>query len=141
MDWEEESSAMEVEECCVHCDRYNFTEDQKHQNYQRILKTIKFLENNGKITEDWFIKHSALIAMYRVWIPDFSILDTDNYDKEFRDLANETERVITTLMGLIQVYRFIDTTLYLQLVKNIKKLYENIMTERDLNDCMSKMSM
>ncbi len=140
MDWEKESSNMEVE-VYTNSDAFKYTVDQKHQNYQRILKTIKYLENNGRITEDWYIKHKELIFTYRAWISDFSILNMDITDPEFRKMAVETERMITTLIGIINVYRFIDPILYLQFAKNIKKMYETVMTEDELNDCMSKMCM
>ena len=140
MDWEKETSNMEVE-VYTNSDAFSYTVDEKHQNYQRILKTIKYLENNGQITEDWYVKHKGLIFMYRAWIPDFSILNMDNTDSEFRKMAVESERMITTLIGIINVYRFIDPILYLQFVKNIKKMYEAVLTEHELNECMSKMCM
>ncbi len=140
MDWERESSNMEVE-VYTNYDAFKYTVDEKHQNYQRILKTIKYLENNGAITEDWYYKHKELVFTYRAWIPDFTALNADITDPEFRKMAVETERMITTLIGIINVYRFIDPILYLQFVKNIKKMYETVMTEDELNDCMSKMCM
>ena len=130
---------MEVEE--LHTDKYDYTPDQKEKNYQRILKTIRYLENNGQITQEWIVKHSALIRMYRAWIPDFSILDTDSSDSGFRQLARETEHLITSLVNTMHIYKYINTGIYLQFVKNIKKMYENILADRELDECMGRMSM
>jgi hypothetical protein len=139
MDWERQPEKMEVEE--LYTDKYHYTDEQKDKNYQRILKTIRYLENNGQITEDWIVKHSGLIRMYRAWIPDFNILNTDSNDAGFRQLARETEQLITTLINTMDIYKYINTVIYLQFVKNIKKMYENILADDELDECMGRMSM
>jgi hypothetical protein len=79
--------------------------------------------------------------MYRAWIPDFTILDRDTNDSGFRQLARDTEHLITALVNTMHIYKYINTGIYLQFVKNIKKMYENIMADSELDECMGRMSM
>ena len=42
-----------------------YSSEQKHDNYLRILTTIKFLEENQCITEDWMESNKARIEPNR----------------------------------------------------------------------------
>lgn len=118
-----------------------FTEEEKHQNYCRIVRTIEFLQNGGRITEDWLIENIEHIKMYRSWIADFSMVNEEREDREFRKCCQETETLMQYLSRTVNMSDYFDPKVYLIFLQHMKKLCDMIMDEDDLEQCMKMLSM
>lgn len=118
-----------------------FSDEEKHQNYCRIVRTIDFLQNGGRITEDWMIEHIEYIKLYRSWIPDFSSINEEREDREFRKCCQETETIMQYVYRTVHTSDYFDTKVYLLLVQHMKKICDMIMDEDDLERCMKMLSM
>lgn len=118
-----------------------FTEEEKYQNYCRIVRTIEFLQNGGRITEDWLIENIEYIKMYRSWIADFSMVNEEREDREFRKCCQETETLMQYLSRTVNTSDYFDPKVYLIFLQHMKKLCDLMMAEDELEECMRMLSM
>jgi hypothetical protein len=79
-----------------------FTEEQKTQNWLQVYNATKFIENDGRITEDWMEEQKYHILKWRDWIPNFSTLNQDVEDPAFRAKCSYAEQIITHLVESIR---------------------------------------
>lgn len=112
----------------------------KIENYCRLQKTVTFLTNGGRVTEEWMEEHRRHILKYREWIPNFAEINEDVDDPEFRKTAQETEVLLTNLVQSIRVNRFFNVRFYLMLNQHMIKLCEHFFTDDELELCMSKLA-
>lgn len=110
-----------------------------YENYCRIKRTVTFLTNGGKVTEDWMEEHTGHIMKYNEIFPQFSQTNLEVTDKIFRTMAYETEGLLSNLVENINHNRFFDVKLYLMLNKHMLNLTEYLFTEDELEFCMSKL--
>jgi hypothetical protein len=117
------------------------TEDQKNQNFLKILKTIEYLEKDGRITEDWIEEHKKLIETYREWIPDYSVVNGDITDGEFRKMCQHTETLMCHLYYHVRVTKTLDLKVYYMFLTYVKKCVDSIMSDSEMADLLSMMRM
>lgn len=110
-----------------------------HENYLRLLTTIKEIESGVRLTEDWFEEHKQHILKYREVFPNFRKVNEDMHDQEFRTKANETETVLSNLVNEIQSRNIFTTKVYLLLNKRMKELCEIIWGEDELLEMLGQM--
>jgi len=123
-------------------DNYSgFSHSEKYQNYMQIVKTIQFFESNGHVTEDWMHEHKWVIEKWRDWIYDYSELNSEITEKEFRKVCNETETLITYLIHSIRTTKTFDTRVYHILLTKMKYICDNIFDADELAGMMSSMYM
>lgn len=118
-----------------------FNDEEKHQNYCRIARTIEFLQNGERITEDWMIENIEYIKMYRSWISDFSEINLEKDDTEFRKCCQETETLMQYLSRTVNMSDYFDTKVYLIFLQHMKKICDMLMDDDDLETCMRMLSM
>lgn len=112
----------------------------KYENYCRLQRTVTFLTNGGRVTEDWMEEHRLHILKYHEMFPNFSQTNEDIRDPEFRKTAQETEVLMNNLVQSVQTNRFFSIKFYLMLNQHMIKLSEYFFTEDELDLCMSKLS-
>jgi len=110
-----------------------------HENYLRLLTTIKEIESGVRLTEDWFEEHKEHILKYREVFPNFKKVNEDMHEQEFRTKANETETVLSNLVNEIQSRNIFTTKVYLLLNKRMKELCEIIWGEDELLEMLGQM--
>jgi hypothetical protein len=120
-------------------------EDEKTNNYQILLETEKYLREGGRITEDWIYEHTGHVKRYREYFTDFSKVNMEICDNEYRKLARQVENQLDTLYSFIQNMWSFDTELYYRFITNVIKLvnftHAEIKMEEDLSDSLSKFCM
>ena len=67
------------------------------RRYLQIIQTVKYLNQGGPITDDWRRIHTEHIREYREACDDFSTIQDDIEDVEFREAATKVETLINTL--------------------------------------------
>lgn len=112
----------------------------KYENYRRLQRTVTFLTNGGRVTEEWMEEHRRHILKYREIISNYAEVNMDIEDTDFRKLAHETEVLITNLVESIRANRFFNVKFYLMFTQHMIKLCGSFFTEDELELCMSKMS-
>lgn len=112
-----------------------------HENYLRLLTTIKEIESGTRLSEDWFEEHKHHILKYRDVFPDFHRINEDLQDKTFRTKANETETILSNLINEVEIYKTFTPKLYLLLNKHMKQLCEIIWGEDELLEMLGRMQM
>ena len=117
----------------------DFTDDQKSQNFSRIVDVIKDVRNNVRITEDWMYDQMEFIKTCREFFPDMSKLNAEVVDPRWRAMAESCERILSQLVFEIQETRSFSLQQYRTFCENVKKMFEMIMTENELADLMSSM--
>lgn len=110
-------------------------------NYSRILDTIEYIEDNGRITEDWIEEHKQHILKYRTMFPNFRDINEDFEDSEFRQTAISTETIISNLVHEIKTRKTFTVKIYLLLNKNLKDLCDLIYGEQELMRMIEELSM
>jgi len=111
-----------------------------YENYCRLQRTVTFLTNGGRVTEEWMEEHRLHILKYNEMFPNFSQTNLEIKDSEFRKTAQNAEVLLTNLVQSISTNRFFNVRFYLMLNQHMIKLCQHIFTEDELELCMSKMS-
>lgn len=110
-------------------------------NYCRIIETIQELESNVRVTEDWTEDHKKHIFKYRQIFPDFTKVNEEIEDVEFREKAKQTELLLRNIIHGITQYGTINLKFYLILNKHFKYLCECIYSEDELSNIMRDMGL
>ena len=110
------------------------------ENYCRLHRTVTFLENDGRVTEDWIEEHKKHILKMREVFDDFPNINPEIEDPEFRRLAYECETLLQNLVQSIRLYRTFDVELYHNLGQNMLTMCEYLFSDDELELCMSKLS-
>jgi hypothetical protein len=111
-----------------------------YENYCRLQRTVTFLTNDGRVTEEWMEEHRIHILKYHEMFPNFSQINPEIHDSDFRKMAQETEVLLINLVQSIHANRFFNTKFYLMLNQHMIKLCQYIFTEDELSLCISKLS-
>lgn len=114
------------------------SQDQKEENYLRLVTTSKYIEEGGRITEDWMEEHKKLILQYREIFPNIALVNQEMMDSSFRKLCNDTETLLAYLVNTIKTDKTFNVKLYKSLNDHIIKICSTIM---DMNDITSLMNM
>lgn len=120
---------MEVEQV------QELSEAEKNANYQVFITTIEFIQNGGKITEDWVEENKKLIRQWREWIPDFNVINPEVEDSTFRKTCQHAETLISYLCA-----SGFDVKVYLMLLQTLKKLCDMLYADDELDSMMEMMS-
>jgi hypothetical protein len=111
------------------------------ENYRMLVETINFLENRGRVTEDWVEHHKKVIARYRDAFPNFEDTNPEVDNSYFRDMAKQAEILITFLMREICLKNGIHLREYLLFCKTIRTMCEFLFDEEDLASMLSDMEL
>jgi len=117
----------------------DFTDDQKGENYCRIIASINDIRSNAGITEDWMYDQMKFIKMCREFFPDMSKLNPEVTDRRWRAMAENCELILSQLVFEIRETRSFSLPLYRSFCENIKKMFEMVMTDDELAQLMSSM--
>ena len=118
----------------------SYSTEQKYDNYMRILTTIKFLEENQRITEDWMESNKARIELYREWSLDYSDMHDEIGDHSFRSVASKTEYILQLLCDQIRDTKTFDPKLFLQLNYGLRVMIEAVLKNDELASVMADMT-
>ena len=118
-----------------------FSDVEKYKNYTDIVNTIKYLEDGGRVTEDWTEDHKSMVSKRRGWIPNFSSINEEREDVEFRKVCDETETIMNYLVHNTKKTGYFDAKLYLLLLKHMKKILDMLADDDEMNDLLSMMKM
>lgn len=110
-----------------------------YENFCRLKRTVTFLTNGGKVTEDWMEEHTKYILKYREVFPNLRQTNPEVEDRKFRKTAEEGEVLLSNLIQNIQVNRFFNVKFYLTFNQHMITLTEYLFTEEELEFCMSKL--
>lgn len=110
------------------------------ENYYRVQQTVTFLQNSGRVTEEWMEEHRRHILKYYDTFPNFSQINQEIDDPDFRKTAQETEVLLASLVQGIRINRFFNVKFYLMLNEHMLKMIQYIFTEDELEAFMSKLS-
>lgn len=111
-----------------------------YENYCRVQRTVTFLKNGGRVTEEWMEEHRLHILEYYSRFPEISQINLEIKDRTFRQLAEEAEVLLGNLIQSIRANRFFNVKFYLMLNEHMLKITEFFFTEEELDFCMSKLS-
>lgn len=118
-----------------------FTDAQKYQNFLKILETVRYLDDGGRITEDWVEESKELILMYREWIPDYSQVNPEITDLNFRKNGAEAETLLRLLCHSIATHKTFDVGIFHKFMRKMKVLVETVVSDDELTTLLSMMSM
>lgn len=119
----------------------DFTDEQRNTHYLQIANTLNYIESNGRVTEDWMEENKKVILKWREWIPDFTDVNGEVEDGEFRRRASQTETLITYLFRSIKSTGTFDVKVYGILLSHMKYMCEYLFSEDELNDLVEMMSL
>jgi hypothetical protein len=118
-----------------------YSDEEKYYNYVEIVKTLEFIENNGRITEDWMEHNKWIIQKWRDMIDDYSRLNPEITSKYFRKDCTETEVLIQYLMSSIRSTKTFDIKVYVILLKKMKSMCDNVYDDQEMNNLMNTLSL
>jgi hypothetical protein len=117
-----------------------YSNDQRFQNYEKLLKTIQFIESNQRITEDWVEENKDRITLYREWVSNYGLVNSEIKNNEFREIAKQTEQILQLLCGQLHESKAFDIRMYLQLSYCLRFLADNTMNKDELEDFMARLT-
>jgi hypothetical protein len=117
-----------------------FTDEQKTEHWLQVYNAIKFLENDGRITEDWMEDQKYHILRWRDWIPNFSTLNQEVQDPTFRLKCVYAEGIMQQLICMINQTNTFDPSVYLILLKSIEYIRSSITNVDDITEWIAFMS-
>jgi len=94
---------------------YQYDDNEKSEHYRFLEETIYQIQTKEMITEYWLDDHMDKVKLYRAWIPDFSGINPECQDPEFRRVATKAERIIDTLLQIYEEECILNVDLYLEL--------------------------
>lgn len=112
------------------------TAGDPHQNFLKIMETVKFLDDNGVIDEAWMTAHKELIRKYRSWIPNYAMVNEEITDKTFRKRCSDIETLLTHLCKTIDTCGRFDIRIYHIFMRNMKAILEYLFADDILEDAM-----
>ena len=120
---------------------FELTEQEKHQNFLTILRTTQYLDDGGRITEDWMEDHKRLILQYREWINDYTDVNEEITEPSFRKCCRETETLLSHLCHSIWSQKTFDVKIYHIFMRHMKQIIETVNTDDEMADLLSMMKM
>jgi hypothetical protein len=118
-----------------------YSDTERYENYMEIVKALKFLENNGHITEDWMEEHRWLIEKWRDWVSNYCDINPEVRDKGFRKACNDTETLISYLIRSIRTTKTFDIKVYCILLTKMKYICDTLFDQYELEQMMGQMNM
>jgi hypothetical protein len=117
----------------------NLTSEQRYRNYKLLLDTHEFFLNGGRITEDWLEEHKLYILRYRSWYSDYTTMNDEVEDENFRRICRDVETILSHLVMQIDKTNTYDPKVYKILNEYLKNMCECLFSEEELNDLMNNM--
>lgn len=116
------------------------TDQEKYNNFLKIMATAQYLDDGGRITEDWMIEHRQLILTYREWVPDYTNVNDEIEESGFRKCCAETEILLRQLCHTIDRREWFDVKIYHIFIRHMKQILETVMGEDELEALMNMLS-
>lgn len=117
------------------------TMEEKQNNFAKILSTTQYLDDGGRITEDWMEEHKNLILQYREWIPNYGMINQEIEDPVFRKCCTDAEILMSHLHHSIRSKKTFDVKMYHIFMRQMKQIVETVFTDDEMADLLSMMSM
>ena len=97
------------------------TDDEK-SNYDMVQEAIEYIESDEQdyVSEEWIEEHQNFFIKIRGEFPDFSSVNEDVRDMDFRNTAARAE----VLARKIEKARYFDVISYCELCKLCYQLYQ-----------------
>jgi len=117
----------------------NLTSEQRYRNYKLLLDTNEFFLNGGRITEDWLEEHKVYILRYRSWYSDYTTMNDEVEDENFRKICRDVETILSYLVMQIDKTNTYDPKVYKILNEYLKNMCECLFSDDELNELMNNM--
>jgi len=117
----------------------NLTSQQRYHNYKLLLDTHEFFLNGGRITEDWLEEHKVYILRYRSWYSDYTTMNDEVEDENFRKICKDVETILSYLIMQIDKTNTYDPKVYKILNEYLKNMCECLFSDDELNELMNNM--
>jgi len=118
-----------------------YSDTEKYKNYIEIIKTLEFIENNGRITEDWMEHNKWVIEKWRDMIEDYSRINPEIISKYFRKDCHETEVLIQYLIKSIRSTKTFDVKTYTILLRKMKSICDSFYDDIELDNLMNTLTL
>jgi hypothetical protein len=129
---------------CVEMDeeviKPKLTEEAKNKNYLQLIGNLKYLQNGYRITEDWLEHNRAVALKYRDWFYDFSTINPDIKDAEFRKKAAEAETLLSNICAGLHANDYLDVKYYRMLLERMVFLCDFLVPREEREDAMDKLA-
>uniref|UniRef100_A0A6C0JYQ7 Uncharacterized protein n=1 Tax=viral metagenome TaxID=1070528 RepID=A0A6C0JYQ7_9ZZZZ len=115
------------------------SDEEKHQNFKFILKTIQSIESGVDINESWMLKHSKKIKDYRSWVSNYEYVNIEVEEPEFRMTCRQMELCIRSLFDSVLDTNTFDVSTYYTFNKCVQTIMDKLITADELADVMSSL--
>jgi len=111
------------------------------KNSERFLEILRALSHmkNGIITDQWVSEQIEQIHEYRQFCDDFSIIEADIEDSEFRTSATNVESFLRELCYDLCFSRPFRVDKYFQMMTNMEVMCRSFITDYEMLECMNKL--
>lgn len=116
----------------------SYSDHEKHSNFLRVKEHI-YLLNTSRLTEDIMEDFKKNLRSLRENFYDFTEVNPEIKDYEFRAAGVEAETMISHIFHDINTHGSFNTGHYLQLLHAILKMSEFILDEDELVGLMGSM--
>ena len=100
--------------------------------YLHIIQTICDIKKGRPITQEWISIQADLIREYRNFCDDFSTIEEEIEDTEFRQAANSVEKLLTSLCEDLYFSKPFHLERFYQLMLAMEKLCCAFITEHEI---------
>jgi hypothetical protein len=104
-------------------------EEEKYSRFERLKLIITEIEDSKYLHRptEWYDKHYSILEEYRSNFSDFSYVDIEISNKEFRDKASLVENILRLLMNDYHKYRWFGLYDYVRLNQGLIWLAEYVL--------------
>lgn len=113
-----------------------FTDKERQENYQTLLKTIDHIRNGGAINK----KDVNYYKKIRAYATDFRLFNEEVTDTKFRRKAFEAEQMARYLDLYMKEHKTLESATYVQFLERGKFLREFLMTPEELAESLNNIS-
>ena len=117
------------------------TEDEKYVNFLNIMNTVRYIENGGLATTEWVDEQKKNVVMYREWISDYSKINEEIEDDDFRKCCSETEVLLQNLCHMIEKQGILNLKLFGMFMKHMKHILDTVFTDDQMAELLEKLSL
>ena len=118
----------------------DYTEEEKSNNYQRLLEAIRVLKNGERITEDWMEEHKSFIQeFYEEFDYSLKNVSPDIESEEFRRNAINAHTLLTLMIDSIHTYKTFNLNEYLLFSETVLSMVTYTNDQSDFENLFSNL--
>lgn len=119
----------------------DFTNDQRHENYLMLQRSLQEIRSGRPITDDWEHKHYAFFEKTRSFFFNFNCVTNKDDNEELTKTCAELEKLAVYTEQFIEKTGRMDYAVYKLFLERLLYLAEYTMEDDEINSLMENLGL